>query len=168
MNGRIDVHSEVDVGSTFSVSFSTQVGRAVPIPQKALQRARPQLGFRVLVAEDNPVNRKVIDRMLTMLGCQAVVVEDGKVAALAAERGSFDCILMDCQMPVMDGYQATIRLRSQGASLPIIALTAHALVDERSKCLAVGMNDVLCKPISLDLLGETLIRWCTGQPPLDV
>ena len=118
---------------------------------------------RMLVAEDNLVNQKVIVAMLGKLGYSAVVVGDG-AGAVTAVRDSgqrFDLVLMDCQMPVMDGFAATAEIRRwpDHADLPIIALSAHALAQERERCRDAGMNDYLAKPVKLKVLEQTLVQW---------
>jgi CheY-like chemotaxis protein len=125
----------------------------------------------MLVAEDNLVNQKVIVAMLGKLGYSAVVVGDG-VEAVTAVRDSgqrFDLVLMDCQMPVMDGFAATAEIRrwADYAELPIIALSAHALAQERERCRDAGMNDYLAKPVKLKVLAQTLAQWLgssAGRP----
>ncbi|MCC6172820.1 MAG: response regulator [Gammaproteobacteria bacterium] len=104
----------------------------------------------VLLAEDNAVNRFLAISLLRKLGCEVVVAEDGRQAVEAASRQSFDLVLMDCQMPEMDGYEATARIRALDgpiASVPIIALTASALAEDRECCIVCGMSDFLSKPI---------------------
>ncbi|HEY5789026.1 MAG TPA: ATP-binding protein [Gammaproteobacteria bacterium] len=116
---------------------------------------------RLLVAEDNPVNRKVISGMLDKLGYAATLVEDGAGALAALERERFDLVLMDCQMPVLDGFAATARIRrlDRVAGIPIVALTAQAQDGERERCLAAGMDDYLVKPMNMQTLRSTLERW---------
>ncbi|HHH30213.1 MAG TPA: response regulator, partial [Polyangiaceae bacterium] len=164
MGGRIDVESEVGAGTTFTVRFAAPIGEELT-PTPARGQELRQLGLRVLVAEDNIVNRAIIERMLDLIGCTFVCVADGQAAVdavleLPSGRVPFDCVLMDCEMPIMDGYKATERLRELGATLPIVALTAHSSGGGREKCLAAGMTDMLSKPITIELLCETLSRLC--------
>jgi PAS domain S-box-containing protein len=128
---------------------------------------------RVLVVEDNPVNQLVAEGVLERLGYSVVLVGDGAagVAALAADMTGFDAILMDCQMPVMDGYDATKAIRamaSVGPRIPIIAMTAGAEAEERQRCLAAGMDDFLLKPVDVALLEATLDRWVPAPAELEV
>ena len=120
----------------------------------------------VLLAEDNPVNQEVARSMLESLGCRVQVVSDGLEALQAAARRNFDLILMDCQMPGMDGYEAT-RILKEGPCPPIVALTAHAMEGDREQCLAAGMDDYLAKPFALDQLLAILQKWLGGRRPLD-
>jgi CheY-like chemotaxis protein/HPt (histidine-containing phosphotransfer) domain-containing protein len=115
---------------------------------------------RILIAEDNETNREVALAQLHKLGYRASAVANGAEAVEAVERGGFDLVLMDCQMPVMDGFEATHRIRgSKRASLPIVALTASAMSGDRERCLGEGMNDYLAKPLELELLADLLARW---------
>ena len=128
----------------------------------------------LLLAEDNPVNQEVARNMLENIGCRVEVVDNGREAVAAASRTRFDLILMDCQMPRMDGYQATesIRRREEaenepGNRLPIIALTAHAMEGDRERCLAAGMDDYLAKPFTQKQLAEVLERWLKSSRGFD-
>ena len=113
----------------------------------------------VLLVEDNAVNQLVALGQLRRLGFDCTTVGTGAEAIDAARRGGFDLVLMDCQMPGIDGYEATRAIRAAGSSIPIIALTAHALPGEREKCLAAGMNDYLAKPVSQEQLGGMIRLW---------
>ncbi|MCK5439302.1 MAG: response regulator, partial [Gemmatimonadetes bacterium] len=125
-------------------------------------------GVRVLLAEDNAVNQKVALAMLGKIGCETAVVDTGTAALKALEKDGFDLILMDCEMPEMDGFEATQRIRENETSsgtkaIPIIALTAYALQRTRDACFAAGMNDFLSKPYSCDELRGTIARWAPQQ-----
>lgn len=125
--------------------------------------------LKILVVEDQRVNQRVILRMLEHLGYSAELATNGAQAVRACREAPFDLILMDCQMPEMDGYEATRRIRALG--LPhqpaILAMTAHALSGDRDKCLACGMDDYLSKPLGLDVLGEAIERWCAAPAGVD-
>jgi signal transduction histidine kinase/ActR/RegA family two-component response regulator len=121
--------------------------------------AQPITRRRILLVEDNPVNRKVAYRMLEKLGCEIDVAENGQAAVEMVRHGHYDLIFMDCQMPVMDGFEATRRIRQQEPGehrTLIIALTANGLREDVERCLAAGMNSHLAKPVSLDALQQAL------------
>jgi PAS domain S-box-containing protein len=121
----------------------------------------------VLVAEDNGVNQKVASHLLARLGFECAVASNGREAVAAWAAGRFDAILMDGFMPEMDGFQATreIRSRERGTRIPIIALTASALPGDRERCVAAGMDDYLTKPVRLESLEESLLRWTQKPAP---
>ncbi len=120
------------------------------------RQVRPERRCRVLVAEDNAVNQIVTVRMLERLGAEVTLAADGHLAVQAATLRNFDLILMDCQMPEMDGIEATREIRKAGVGTPIVALTAGAVSGEREKCIAAGMNGFLTKPLDFSLLEETV------------
>jgi CheY-like chemotaxis protein len=118
-------------------------------------------GARILLVEDNLINQELASDMLSGAGILLRMAENGQEALDWLERESFDLVLMDCQMPVMDGYAATRALRQQPQwrELPVVAMTANAMVGDREKVLAAGMNDHIAKPIKVDELFATLARW---------
>jgi signal transduction histidine kinase/DNA-binding response OmpR family regulator/HPt (histidine-containing phosphotransfer) domain-containing protein len=141
-------------------------------------RAEPVLtgrDARVLLVEDNPVNQEVAKLMLAHFGCTVTVANHGQQALELLDRGDCDLVLMDCQMPVMDGFQATMRVRERERRLresgqevkrlPIVALTAHAISGDRDRCLAVGMDDYLSKPFTREELAAILNRWLPPPAP---
>jgi len=122
----------------------------------------------VLLAEDNDVNQEVARELLSDAGCQVDVVGDGAAAVRAVEQhlrvgGRYDVVLMDCQMPEMDGYEATRTIREQGRDIPIIAMTANALIGDRERCLEAGMDDYISKPVDMQQLRAVLARF--GEAP---
>jgi CheY-like chemotaxis protein len=119
----------------------------------------PDPNVRLLLAEDNLVNQKVAVGMLRKLGYACDVVGDGTQVFGAIEAKSYDLILMDCQMPELDGYETTRRLRALGVELPIVAMTANAMSSDRERCLESGMDDFVTKPVSLTTLDAVLRRW---------
>jgi CheY-like chemotaxis protein/HPt (histidine-containing phosphotransfer) domain-containing protein len=131
------------------------------ITRHALRAQRARVGNRILLAEDNTVNQKVALRLLEKLDYRVDVVADGQAAVAAWQAGACNLILMDCQMPVMDGYEATREIRRLEAGkrhIPIVALTAHAMTGDEEKCRAAGMDDYLTKPIDRDKLEACLER----------
>ncbi len=126
---------------------------------------------RLLVVEDNPINQEVACELLSSLGYEVVMADDGAKAVDAVMTSEHDAILMDCQMPGMDGYEATARIRSfeetLGRRTPIIAMTASAMVGDRQRCLAAGMDDYIAKPVSVTILTETLDRWVDVVSPAE-
>ncbi|MCK6493215.1 MAG: ATP-binding protein [Nitrospira sp.] len=198
MGGAIALESTPGVGSTFTFTirlhrqdpsaalikgFSPQLSLSshdlmldrspAPTPQSPSTR-NAEVAGRILLVEDNPVNQEVACGMLELLGYQTRVVENGRHAVAAAAEGEMDVILMDCQMPEMDGFTATDEIRRQAAAagrrrIPIIALTAHAMQGDRDQCLAAGMDDYLTKPFTERQLREVLSKWvrraASAEPP---
>ena len=128
-------------------------------------------GTKILVVDDNAVNRAVIVGMLEAYECRASEAADGAEAVRKSAEGEFDLVFMDCQMPVLDGFEATAAIRRQEAAanhrrVPIVALTASVLQGERERCLAAGMDDYLAKPVRQEELGNMVRRWASGHPGL--
>ena len=152
MGGTVGVDSVPTQGSTFWFELPMAEAAAAAVAAKAQQggtTANSLNGLRVLVAEDNTVNQLLARRLLARLGCSVVFAANGVEAVAAFSAQPFDAILMDCQMPDMDGYEATRRIRALGplgATIPIIALTASALDSDREHCRLAGMSDFLSKP----------------------
>ena len=140
-----------------------------PAPLPSASGPIPFQAAHLLLVEDTPVNREVALGMLDMLGHFAQAVENGRLAVEAVARERFDLVLMDCQMPEMDGFTATATIRQQERDaadhrhVPIIALTANAMEGDRARCLAAGMDDYLAKPFTMAQLSEMLTRWLTLQ-----
>lgn len=149
-------------------------GQAMALPVAPVVPAVPgpeALGhLRVLLVEDNAVNQKVASEMLARLGIPADLAEHGRQALALVARTDYDLILMDCNMPVMDGYEATLRIREleTGPPVPIIAMTAANMEHERQRALAAGFNDFLPKPVRLDQLAATIARWAPAREPIAV
>ncbi|BBO83945.1 hypothetical protein DSCO28_45110 [Desulfosarcina ovata subsp. sediminis] len=169
IGGRIEVESEVGVGSTFRLTAPLERQPAsLPlkesddqIHQKVPEHVVEPDTERILLVEDNELNQELAQEMLLTQGYQVDIAENGAVALEKLERMNYDLVLMDCQMPVMDGYAAARKLREEKRfrRLPIIALTGHAMKGDSQKCLAAGMDDYITKPFSLDSLINTVQKW---------
>lgn len=168
LGGHIAVTSTPGEGSTFWFGIGLEKS-ARPAPEEIRVSAPTPLSnpgglrsLRVLIAEDNELNKKLSLRLLGKLGIEAEAVSDGRQAVDAVSKKAFDMILMDCQMPEMDGFEATAIIREKERNhrhTPICALTANAMDGDRERCLAAGMDDYLCKPIGLDQLRGVVERW---------
>ncbi len=165
MGGTIELDTAVGQGSTFSfaIDLETADGRAVarsnPPPKERLK----SIGADLLLVEDNPVNQKVALGMLEMLGCHCDVAADGIEGVEAVKMGNYDLVLMDCQMPLLDGFEATRLIREweghqDAKPNTIIAVTANALEDDRQRCVDTGMDDYLPKPFTVDQLRQILAK----------
>lgn len=167
LNGDMVVKSEEGAGSTFTISLPVTV-----IPQNFERTTysgivllndqnKPLFGLNILVVEDGKVNQIVITKQLNDAGACVEIAENGKIAVdkITANPAGYDIVLMDMQMPVMDGYEAAFRLRQSGYDRPIIAVTAHALTGDREKTLTVGCNAYLTKPVDKRQLIDTILRF---------
>ncbi|MEK7253801.1 MAG: PAS domain S-box protein, partial [Bacteroidota bacterium] len=154
--GNIRVESELGSGSTFIVTLRYAKPTHVPVEfeiasGKPLLRQVDEPNLRILVAEDNPMNQRLVEEIFTAWGIDFQIVPTGNQAVDAVRDDSFDLVMMDIQMPEMDGYQAAQIIRHElNSQVPILAMTAHAFFGEREKCLALGMNDYISKPFRIE------------------
>jgi CheY-like chemotaxis protein/HPt (histidine-containing phosphotransfer) domain-containing protein len=174
LSGTITVNSKIGCGSTFSLIIPTGVSQNTEIfthkpEQNQEPTAKPrcpdqnQFSGRVLVAEDTPTNQTLIRILLEKMGLNIVMTQDGEEAVKAATEQEFDLVLMDIQMPRMDGYDAAKQLRKQGFKKPIVAVTAHAMNGDREKCVEAGCDDYLPKPIDRHHLIDIITKYLTPQ-----
>jgi signal transduction histidine kinase/CheY-like chemotaxis protein len=172
MNGSIGVESVKEQGSTFwfTCRVSTSAHSTIqicPVHRLATQKTETQNSGRILVVEDNAVNQILVLAQLKKLGFIGHAVANGREAIAALEHGPYHVILMDCQMPEMDGFEATVKIReleaSRGTHTPIIALTANALKEDEARCLHAGMDEYLAKPVKLDELADAIQRWLSTE-----
>ncbi len=172
MKGCISVESELGVGSTFRFTALMQKQRGGKTSTEApgvddsltFEQALLRLqGTRILLVEDNDINQELVSELLSSNGMEVQLANNGQEALELLSSQEFDGVLMDCQMPVLDGYGATekIREREQFSSLPVIAMTANAMKGDREKALACGMNDHIAKPIKPAVMFLTMARWIT-------
>jgi len=171
MGGEIDVDSRPGIGSSFW--FTVRLGRAAHAPavptssatDHEAQLRQHHAGARVLLAEDEPINQEVTRDLLEQVALAVDLAENGEAAVALANTRRYDLILMDMQMPVLDGLTATRAIRAAGANrqTPILAMTANAFAEDRQRCLAAGMNDHIGKPVDPDLLYERLLYWLSAN-----
>ena len=175
MHGKLSVYSEPGAGSTFWFTCifdrdlqASPVLEAAPLPAAPVLRQKMPDGTdaptRILVVEDNAVNQQLAKVLLGKMGCEYVVAENGIVALQVLARERFDLVLMDCQMPEMDGYTATRRIRDHDSNvldhdIPVVALTANAMSGDRERVLEAGMDDYITKPIRTQVLADAIARW---------
>ncbi len=166
MGGDIGVESTEGVGSKFWFNLPLNVGDQARVqrpPATKPLNSEKRFHHRVLVAEDNPMNQLVIEKFLERLGCSVKCVETGAAAFDELHRAAYQLIFMDCDMPEMDGYAATAKIRAFDnqafKTIPIVAMTANAMMGDRERCLAIGMNDYVPKPIDAALLYSILSKW---------
>nr|CRH07376.1 Putative histidine kinase [Candidatus Magnetococcus massalia] len=165
MGGEIEIESQPGQGSCFRYEIGFPLPSAAALSAFAIPKGKqppPRFNHaKILVAEDNGTNRLLIEELLSSVELDATLVENGQLALEALEQGAFSAVLMDVQMPVMDGHEATRRIRKQSAwkRLPIIAMTGQTLAHEQEMCMISGMSDYISKPVNPPLLFETLAKW---------
>ncbi len=170
MGGDIWLDSQLGVGSSFHFTarlhkqqYSAKSGDSLESNKDAMvETAVEQLrGRRVLLVEDNEINQELVQELLSMNGIAVETACNGAEALEKLGEGDFDGVLMDCQMPVMDGYEATAKIREQEvfSNLPVLAMTANAMKGDKEKVLQAGMNDHIAKPVSPDLMFITMAKW---------
>jgi signal transduction histidine kinase/CheY-like chemotaxis protein len=171
LGGDITVKSTPGLGSTFSAKIGgagdgtgecCRLEDALMIPQAGVDRIDTRISGRILLAEDGKDNQRFISAMLRKAGAEVGIADNGRIAVDMVRDQSFDLILMDMQMPELDGYAATTLLRRRGHTGPVVALTAHAMADDRAKCIQAGCTDYLVKPIDRRHLIETVARYISN------
>jgi signal transduction histidine kinase/CheY-like chemotaxis protein/HPt (histidine-containing phosphotransfer) domain-containing protein len=160
----LGVRSTVDEGTCFWAEFDLGLGQDTTlrvIETDGRSQVLIREGARVLVAEDDPTSRMVTEALLKKLCCEVDIARDGREALEKAKANDYDIVFMDCYMPLIDGFQATKRIRQSPdkEELPIVALTASIDEKDRARCLDAGMNDVVCKPVRTSMLAQALERW---------
>jgi len=161
MGGELSVESQVDKGSRFIFTGVFGVGQTEKnvLPAKKPLQTKALQGARILLVEDNLINQQVAREIMESVGLVLDIANNGEEAVAAVNTVQFEAVLMDIQMPIMDGYKATRLIREKQRELPIIAMTAHAMSGDKEKCLIVGMNDYITKPIDEAVLLHTLGKW---------
>jgi len=175
MKGEIEVESKPGEGSVFSVRLPMTLSNQSELLLDSLPKSMlsnsddeapviaPPVNLdgrrRVLLAEDNPTTQSLIAILMQQMGFDLAIVDNGQAAIDYLEDKQVDLILMDCQMPILDGFKATAHLRARGVTTPVVALTAYARAEDEEQCLAAGMNDFLSKPFRQNDLREVLFRW---------
>jgi signal transduction histidine kinase/CheY-like chemotaxis protein/HPt (histidine-containing phosphotransfer) domain-containing protein len=164
MDGELGVSSTVDEGTCFWAELDLGLGQDTTlrvIETDGQSQVLIREGALVLVAEDDPTSRMVTEALLRKLSCEVDLATDGREALEKAKANDYDIVFMDCHMPLIDGFQATKRIRQSPGKeeLPIVALTASVTEDDRVRCLDAGMNDVVCKPVRTSMLAKALEKW---------
>ncbi|MEO6995753.1 MAG: ATP-binding protein, partial [Lacunisphaera sp.] len=167
MGGQITVESVPGQGTAlrFEIPLELDDNQKASTPSFPVRTQAPEFTGRILVVEDDPVNQRVITMMLQRLGVECTIVGDGHAGLAAVEKGQWDLIFMDCQLPGIDGFETTRRIRQMlgNQPLPIVALTANVRPEDRDACLASGMDDFIAKPVKVINLHTCLTRWLPQQ-----
>ncbi len=159
MQGDLFVKSNLNDGSEFTLTLPLMISKDnLDVSNQNLDQ-KPKLGSHILLAEDNLLNQKLGERILTNMGMKVTLASNGSIALDLARKGTYDLIILDLQMPIMDGIEACKNIRIFDQKTPIIAMTANAFSEDRELCFNVGMNDYISKPIDPKSLYKALIRW---------
>jgi len=173
MGGSVDVKTKLDKGSSFSFCLNFKVKEefqnkdiSLPINNTSIKNTETNTlnGAHILLVEDNKFNQEVASSLLKIHGMSSDIAENGEQALLCIEKNTYDCVLMDCQMPIMDGYSATEKIRERwGDDLPIIAMTANVMAADIERTNQVGMNDYIAKPINVSVMIKTMAKWIVSS-----
>ncbi|MCK5918113.1 MAG: response regulator [Cocleimonas sp.] len=165
MNGNVDVESKYEKGSIFSFSLNAPFVEK-EIFEEEYKRLNKEnnsqlnnLNTQVLLVEDNRTNQMIAAKPLEKIGCKVTIANNGVESLDALKHYNFDIILMDCQMPIMDGFEASRNIRKSGNNIPIIALTANAQEEDKKFCLQAGMNDFMSKPFEPKTLYQKILNY---------
>jgi CheY-like chemotaxis protein len=171
MGGKISVASDFGVGSTFTFELPLTpieieaAGKTIQLDKASLEhRVNALRGIKILVAEDNKMNQMLLEMLLEESSLLLDFAQDGQVALKKFKENDYDLVLMDIQMPYMNGYEATEEIRLIDADIPIIALSANVMQEDIDKAFAAGMNDWLAKPIEVDKLYAVLLHYINKEP----
>lgn len=170
MRGTLSIDSEIAKGTAVIVCVPLLIDPVAEVEHQGVDKINADMSTaqtRALVVEDNLINQLVIEAMLEDLSCEVTVAENGLVALSMLDAHEFDIVFMDCQMPELDGYGATVQAREKGYQLPIVAVTANSMPGDRQKCLSAGMNDYVSKPFTADTITYMLDKW-TGRVELQL
>lgn len=164
MGGQIGVDSTFGEGSTFWLTLEFPISET-PLPAASPSATHHSRGLRILIAEDNTVNQKIASIILETAGHQIQIADNGLAAIESIRSGDFDLVLMDCRMPELDGFEATRRIRSMVSHpIPIIGLTASAMINDRESCISAGMSDYMAKPYRAEQLLQMIDKWAANAP----
>ena len=163
MNGTLTVESKLNEGSEFILTIPVEIDELEStlksIDFEESQILKPKSGSRILLAEDNFLSQKLAHRILTNMGMEVTVANNGKIAVDLVKSKPFDLVILDIQMPIMDGIEAAKQIRAFNKETPILAMTANAFVEDKALCLQAGMNDYIAKPIDPKSLSRALSNW---------
>ncbi len=168
LDGKIDIQSTKGQGTRCIFSFELESQQDTPKSQQTTIREGVGFNNPVLIVEDNAINLLVLEKILKSIGVHYITAKNGVEALEKVEKDSPQLILMDCQMPIMDGYQATRELRTRNITIPVVAVTANVSAEDRRKCIDSGMDDFISKPINLNHISNILKKWIMDTSNLEL